>query len=358
VAVAAREMVRRGHEVCVASAGGALSVDFAEAGIRTADFGVRTKSELHPKIFLALPEFIWFVRREGFDLVHAHTRVAQVIAKLLFIATGVPHMSTAHGFYKARLGRRLLDAWGHRVVAVSELVAEDLVSTHRLDASRVRAIPNAVDAAALERRLAARDPRSERLSRRIPSDALVVGSVSRLVKDKGHAFMIEAVARLTERFPKIHLVVLGDGPERSILEKLAAERLPGRSSILRGEKDVSGVLSTLDVFVHPATYREGFGLSIVEAMAVRKPVVATDIWAVNTILKDGVDSRLVAPSDAAALAEAIGTLLDDPAEAKRLGEAGRALAMRISSVEKMGDALEAVYAEVAATGNKKKAKSV
>jgi glycosyltransferase involved in cell wall biosynthesis len=102
----------------------------------------------------------------------------------------------------------------------------------------------------------------------------------------------------------------------------------------------------MDVFVHPATHREGFGLSIAEAMIARVPVIATDIPAINTLLKDGSNGRVVKAKDAEALASAIRDLIKDPVKARALAEKGYETAVAICRPERMAAEIEQVYKEV------------
>ena len=105
------------------------------------------------------------------------------------------------------------------------------------------------------------------------------------------------------------------------------------------------MLSVMDILAHPATHREGFGLSIAEAMIAQVPVIATDIPAINTLLKDGLNGRVVKPKDAGALASAIRDLIKDPAKARSLAMKGRETAVSICQPERMAREIEQVYKE-------------
>lgn len=346
---AAPGLARRGHSVAVASSGGAMAPAFEEKGVRAFRFPARVKSELHPALWASLPGLSALVRRERFDVLHAHTRVTQLLAAVLSRTNGVPYVTTAHGFYKNRLSRRVFGFWGRRTVAVSPLVADALRRTHGVDPARIRIVPNAVDGGELRRRLSASDRAAARRFFGFDERSFVLASVSRLVEDKGHAHLIDAVASLRNEMPGLGLLVLGDGRERASLEaRVRRAELEDRVKLLGAAPDVVPVLSAADVFVHPATHREGFGLSLAEAMVAGKPVIVTDIPAVNTIVTDRVNGLVAAPKSARSLAEAVCFLASHPAEARAMAERGRADAERIASPETMLDALETVYRE--ATG--------
>jgi glycosyltransferase involved in cell wall biosynthesis len=340
-------LLKIGHEISVGSGQGELSRDLQRKGIRVFFLPFRTKSELSPKLyFAALPKLVRLLKEEKFDLIHAHTRVTQVVAALASRITGVPVVTTAHGYYKPRFGRRLFGCWGKRVIAISSLVGEELKKSHVVPEYKIRVVENAIDTEAFEKKMAEKNPLKIRRGWNIPDQAVVVGSVSRLVRDKGHEFLIEAVRLLRERGRDVFLLVLGDGRERKNLEnRINQAGLQENSRMITGSRDVTEVFAAIDIFAHPATFREGFGLSLMEAMLAGKPVVATDIWAVNSIIRDKTDGFLVPPKNAAALADQIDFLVANPAVSKTVAEEGRRMASRRCSLDRMVDQIEGVYAE-------------
>ncbi len=339
--------VRMGHEVAVVSAGGNLKEHFEEKGIRCVDFPIRTKNELSPKVFLALPKIIRFVKEEKFDLIHAHTRVTEVLACLVSKMTKVPYLTTAHGFYKRRLTRRLFGCWGLRVIAISPLVAEELEKTHKVKRSDIRIVQNAVDIEDFEKRLLRQDPRVVRETYGIFQDAKVIGSISRLVRDKGHEYLIEAVRDLKKTIPNIFLLIIGDGRERKRLESLIKKSgLEKEARIIQSQPDIAPLLSAMDIFAHPATYREGFGLSMVEAMVAKKPVLATNIWAINTIIRNRVNGFLVEPKKKEELRQALEFIIRNTALTASITQNAYDIATQLYSIDRMVSEIETVYQEV------------
>lgn len=352
IATLSKALAKKGHRSGIVSSGGNAWASLTRSGVLCYDFPIRTKSEFNPMLWWSLPQIAQLVRQEGYQILHAHSRVTQVLAWVVSRMTGVPYVSTAHGFYRPRLGRRLFPAWGERVIAISPLVAESLEKDHRVSPAKIRTVPNAIDLDVFKRRLGQQDREWMRFRYGIPKDAVVVGTLSRLVKDKGHEFLIEAVRRSLTRHPRLFLLIVGDGREKEALFRKASEALPGRFKMIAGVQDTTAVLRMMDLFAHPATWREGFGLSIAEAMVARLPVIATDIPAINTLLKDGVNGRVVKPSDAAALSEAVEALLADPQAARNLAEKGYETAVSVCRPDRLADEVESVYTEVLA-GRKK-----
>lgn len=340
-------MIQRGHEVSVLSSGGEREEFLRREGVRVFRAPIRAKSELSPKIFLALPKVVRLVKKEKFDLLHAHTRVTQVLAALVSFVTRVPFLTTAHGHYSPRFGRRLFGCWGKRVVAVSPLVAEELGRLHGVPKSKIRVIFNAVDVPRYRQRLLERDAAAVRRELGIWETTFVVGSVARLVRDKGHAYLVEAAARLRRKHADIFLLIVGDGRERGRLEKLVRKfGLEKQSRLLPSQADITGVFSVMDVFVHPATFREGFGLAMLEAMIAKVPVVATNIWAVNSIVRDRVNGFLVEPKDPGGIERALSFIIENPDLAEAIAQNAFREASGLYSIDRMVGELETVYREV------------
>ena len=337
----------KGHEIFVASAGGEMEEEFKESGMHLKNFDIRTKSELNPKIYRALPGLIRWIQKEKIDVIHSHTRVTHVMSWWAHLFTGRHSVSTAHGFYKRRLGRRVLPAWGTRVIAVSEAVGVELREKHRVPAGRVKVIYNGVDLPALSHQFLGHDPLSVKQEYGFPPDSKVVGVTARLVQDKGHEYLIRAVKHLESELPDLKLLIVGGGPQRKELERLVENlKLGDRVHFTGNVQDISKPLAAMDVFVLPAVWREGFGLSIAEAMTCGKPVIVTNIWALNTLIQDQVNGLLVEPRNVSDLGGSIRFMLKDSEFRERIGIAGQRTAKERFSLHRMVLELESVYEEV------------
>jgi glycosyltransferase involved in cell wall biosynthesis len=171
-------------------------------------------------------------------------------------------------------------------------------------------------------------------------------SIGRFVAEKGHRHLLEAAARIERTKPGAHWVLVGAGElEASLKHQARGLGLESRVHFTGWRDDIPEVLAVSDVFVLPSE-SEGFGRVVVEAMAMARPVVATAVGGVPEIVQDGQTGILVPPSDPAALADAVRSLLDDPARASRLGAAGRARAESRFTLTAHVDGVERVYAEV------------
>jgi glycosyltransferase involved in cell wall biosynthesis len=167
---------------------------------------------------------------------------------------------------------------------------------------------------------------------------------------KGIRFLIRAVAQLKPRFPEIKLVLAGDGFERPELARLAEELGIGQDVTFLGwvpNAMLPPYYRAAAVSVIPSL-EEGFGIPAAEAMGCEVPVVATDAGGLPEVVEHGVTGLVVPRGDAAALADAIGSLLEDPMRRRRMGLAGRERALRLFDWDRTAEQLEQVYREVGA----------
>jgi glycosyltransferase involved in cell wall biosynthesis len=181
----------------------------------------------------------------------------------------------------------------------------------------------------------------------------VIGTIGRLHPEKGLEYLIKAMHKVVKEIPKVKLLVAGDttlGDKeyyRAIKDLAKGLDLQNAIVFLGYQKDVSKIMTTFDIFALPSL-REPFGLVTLEAMAMAKPVIATNTGGTPEIVIDGQTGILVPPRNVSALADAIIRLLRDKQLAMRMGLAGRARVHDCFSVEKMMNKIEDVYEGVLA----------
>lgn len=342
-----KPLKKLGVETLVLSSGGNCSQQFTELGAKVFELPIRTKNELNPKLYFHLPAVQRLIREHQIDLLHAHTRITQVMAFWLHQTTGIDYVTTCHGYYKRRLGRRILPAWGKCAIAISQGVADHLVRDFHLAAEQIQIIHNGVDLEDLDLAYARHNLRDVKASYGFKPDDPVIGVVARLVADKGHEYLIRSIPLLLSHFPSLRLLIVGDGPHRSFLEKLVTELGIQSHVVFTGNiQDVTHPLSAMDIFALPATWREGFGLSIVEAMACHKPVIVSNIWSLNTLIQDGVTGILIPPKAIDPLVGSIRRLLECPEERTRMSETGRAMVDKLFSISRMAEEIQQAYAQL------------
>lgn len=227
--------------------------------------------------------------------------------------------------------RRAVAPFVNRFVTVSHDLRRWLIENVRLPAQKVTTIHNGVDLA----RFGTRRPVEARNLLGLPADALIVGTVGRLDPVKDQAGLIRAFSSLVTTHPSALLLIAGDGPCRSDLERLVGELgLRDRVRLLGSRGDVSDVLATLDLFVLPSI-AEGISNTILEAMASSVPVVATRVGGSPELISDGSCGTLVPSRDLAALTTAMAAYLDDPHLRALHGKASRERAVEHFGLPRM-----------------------
>lgn len=333
----------RGHQVYIASNRGDLVEQFEKEGIIYIPIPIKTKKEISPKIFISSLKLCKFIREEKIDIIHANTRVTQVLASLLQKRTHKPFISTCHGFFKKRLLRKIFPCWGVKVIAISKQVKEHLINDFNVKDSDIRVIHNGIDVEKFGR-YAICDMRQAKMKSGL-SNGPVVGIVARLSDVKGHRYLIEAMPQVLRQIPDAQLLIVGDGKEKKELLALTKRLGMQKNVYFRPSvNDTRDVLSTMDLFVLPSL-KEGLGLSLMEAMASGLAVIGSDIGGIRSLIKDGYNGLLVRPADSTALSGAILELLRDTEKRESLGEKARIFIQENFSQEKMIIETEKVYLE-------------
>jgi glycosyltransferase involved in cell wall biosynthesis len=295
---------------------------------------LRAPGDLDPKLLVSLRRAL---RRLEPDIVHTHLVHADFYGAL---AAHAPVVSTKHNDDRFRTGpfryvERVLTRRASRVIAITHALARFTIERVGLPARKVEVIPYGLDGPPPAW---GENPRTA-----VPDGARVLLAVCRLVEQKGVDIAVRALAEVRREHPDAVLVVLGDGPERAALGRLAADLGIAEAVFLPGRVgDVAEWLHRAELLVHPVRW-EGFGLAPLEAMLAQRPVVASAVSSVPEIVVDGETGLLVPPDDSTELAAAAARLLGDRALAEQLGSLGLARARTEFSVERMARSTLAVY---------------
>ena len=314
-------MTERGVGVHIASGGGARAADFSALGVHLLNLNIRTKSELDPRIYCVLPLLKRYIHRQEIDIIHAQTRITQVMGLCLSKMTKRPFVSTCHGFFKPRLSRRMFPCWGDAVVAISEAVQKHLRDDFQIADERISLIPSGIDI----RMYAPVDhavKRQTRLKYDLGAEP-VVGIIARLSEVKGQDILIKAMKTVHEQIADAKLIIAGDGKTGPSLRKMVKEfKLEQSVLFCPSTNKAAEVLSLLDVFVMPSR-QEGLGISIMEAQAAGVPVIASRVGGIPSLIEEGRTGFLVGPEDPVALGQTILMALRDPDRLARVAGAGR-----------------------------------
>jgi glycosyltransferase involved in cell wall biosynthesis len=235
--------------------------------------------------------------------------------------------------------QQLIAAAVDRYVAVSHDTAQHLIRKLHWPANKVQVIHNGVTCGPT-----GPQPNHARRAHEAGHERPVALTVARLDEQKGHRYLLEAAVQM----PDVQFILVGDGPLRSSLEaQVQALGLADRVDFLGHRTDIRDLLASSDVFVLPSLY-EGLPLSILEAMAAGKPVVATQVGGTAEVVLAGETGLLVPPSDSTALATAIRSVVTDRAFAQRLGSRGRVRVEREFSTAVMLRQVTSLYTELLA----------
>jgi glycosyltransferase involved in cell wall biosynthesis len=295
--------------------------------------------------FGVIPRIRHLIRARGINLVHSHGYKADIYTFLASRFSSTPILATSHNWTgKSEVPSlynkldRLVLRWFCRVSAVSDGVAQKLrdsgVNTHKI----VR-IPNGVDVAPFEASI----PIEAELRGR--SNA-VVGVIGRLVKEKGCDYFLRAVSEVLPRFPFTKFVFIGDGPERKSLELLARDLGIQESVVFLGQcGDMPRIYASLDFCALPSLL-EGMPMTVLEAMAAGKPVIASSVGEIPKMLDANINGLLVPPGNVSALSAAMDRLLGDTDLSRQMGANGRMKARRCFSAEVMVQAYMTLYDEI------------
>ena len=342
-------LVKRGHRVIIASGGGQAEPQVRAIGATHWRLPFHTSMEFSPQVFWGIAHLTTQLRQEPVDVIHAHTRVGQVVADRISRRLKIPYVTTWHGVYQRRVGRRLWPCAGKMTIAISELVHQHLLQDFNIPEKQIRCIHNGVDAAHYAVLPEPASVQTYRKRCQMLEGRPVIGTVGRLAagRVKGFDTLLVAAKLVMESLPDIQVLIVGDGPRRPFLEDIT-RRLGIQSHIhFAGEaEDIRIPFALMDLFVFTSRWPEAFGLTLVEAMAAGKPVIATKSGAVPEIVRHDVDGWLVPPDDPSAMAEGILHLLSDRALTTRFGHQGQMRVRQAFSLDRLAVEVEAVYREI------------
>ena len=345
-----RRLIGRSHAVWLACQGGSkLESEARNAGVPVVPLGV--SGYFHPGAVLALARFL---RRERIDIIHAqHSKdLATVVPAKIASGRKCPLLlSKRVGSYlmKRDLLHRFTYAHVDRVLAISEVIRINVAETTPVPPDRIVTLHDAVDLDQFSPSAAHRE--RVRAEFGCGSATVVVGFIGRFSPGKGHEEFLSAAALLAPAHPELRFVIVGEASrgeepyERVVRERCEELNLGPVVRFTGFRKDVPDVLSAFDIFAFPS-HAEAFGVVLIEAMAMERPVVSTNCDGVLDIVVDGETGIFVHPRNAAELAAALGTLALDPAMRRSMGLAGRKRAEALFDQRKQTDAIILAYREL------------
>jgi glycosyltransferase involved in cell wall biosynthesis len=257
-----------------------------------------------------------YIAQDQIDLVHAHGYKADLYGYMAARGMEKPIVATCHnwvggtaalGIYN-RLDRMVLKRF-NAIAAVSDAVRERLLQCGICSAA-VKTIANGIDVEAFSK---AEPPES------IHHQTKIIGMVARLDLKKGFEYLLLAVHKLQKTFDDFKVVITGEGPDRPAIEQMIEHYgLQQRVMLAGARSDMPNVYAAMDIFVLPSL-NEGLPMTLLEAMAAGKPVIASHVGAIPNVVEDGINGLLVMPGDSSGLYDALARLLNAPDLCRRMG---------------------------------------
>ena len=332
-----RGLILRGHQVSVACPAHArLAVEAARFDVPVLSLPIEFKT---PAGFRALRGHL---AGHAVDVVNTHSSADSWLAGLACATLEKPPAIVRTRHISAAVSGNPFNRWLYRraraVVTTGESLRRQLLEGLDLDPARVVSVPTGIDA----ERFVPADKAAAKAALGLDQEQKHLGIVATLRSWKGHLFLLDALARLKR--PELQLLIVGEGPMSApIEEKIAALGIGSRVTLTGQRSDPEHWMQAMDVFCLPSYANEGVPQAILQAMLCGLPIVTTPVGAIPEAVSDNETALLVPPRDAAALADAIGRLLDDNALATRLGAAARRVASADFSRGRMLDRMEAVF---------------
>ncbi len=310
---------------------------------------VRNSSPIHD--FLTLIKLYRIIRNGNYDIVATHSTKAGLLGRVAaYLAKAPIIIFTAHGFifnepssyFKKQLFifiEWLGAKFSHKILTVSNYDKKNAVFNQVSKAYKLETIYNGIDVAKFDQNDGGKNKEALNLS----EHSIVIGSVANFYPNKGLQYLIEGLPELIKMHPNMSLLLAGDGPLKSELMKRAKKLgLADKILFLGYVNNIPQVIDVFDVFVLPSL-KEGFPWVILEAMASRKAIVATEVGGIPEMILDGESGILIRPGDIDSLISGIHKILIDPQLREKLGRNARKRVERQFTLKRMIEETEILY---------------
>ncbi len=308
-------------------------------------------------LFFLFKRLVNIVKKKQVDILHAHLPDSSLIAIVIGWLTNTPVVLTVHNNFSLPSKRKapLRDAvrtfvtntvFGRAdyIIAVGNDIRDSLLKSLGNKVA-IKTVHNGIDYLRYANP-AKLDPFQFRQSLGVSNIARLVSMVGRLEKQKGHIYLIDAVAQLKEKYPDVVVLLVGDGELKAqLVEQVQRQKVAGNILFLGNRDDIPAILGISDVFVLPSIY-EGVPLVLLEAMAAALPVVATNIAGTRELIESGVDGVLVEAESPEDIARAIDNVLSDVEQSRKMSVLAQTKVRERFTLQQMVSGTEDVYKEV------------
>ena len=279
------------------------------------------------------PALLKVLREKKADIVHLHGYGATTFGRMCAWRMGIPailHEHANHGDtpWFQKIADRLLAPHTDLAIAVSESTGEFTTRARLMPAERTKVVYLGAPLDEFARPRSEAEVAAARQALGIAPGTFAIGTITRLMPSKGNQYLVEAAPKILAKHPKVRFFVVGEGELQAELEAQARALGLGDRFVFSGfTRDVAAALSAFDIVVFPSLW-EGTPLTVFEALAMGKPIVATDADGLLDVLTDRKDALIVPKADAGKLADAVSYLIEKPHIAAGLGEEARKTGQR------------------------------
>jgi glycosyltransferase involved in cell wall biosynthesis len=345
----AKGLIKLGHEATiVCQPDSPLALKAKQEQIETYEIKMRGEADV-----IAILKLAFLLNKNDYDVVHMHTSHAHALGVLAVLFSGVRAKKVVsrrvdfsiRKHYTSHLKYR----WGvDRYIAVSGAIKSVLIKDG-IPSEKITVVHSGIDLSRFNPPEAESEPSSCGLRQEfgVNSTTFIIGNIAHLADHKGQEYLIKSMPLVLKEFPDVKLFIVGDGELRGQLKELAGKlNLNDRLTFTGFRKDVPQFLEIFDLFVLASHSGEGTCNAVLEALAMRKPVVATASGGTPEVIEDGVNGILVPARNPESLATGIISIIRDRNRANKMGENGRQTVKSRFSVEKMVSDTFAVYKEL------------
>ncbi|AMM40200.1 sugar transferase [Candidatus Desulfofervidus auxilii] len=288
------------------------------------------------KYYLDVPllkDLIMYIIKHKINIIHSHEFTMSFYSTLVAKITNIKCVTTIHGnkdYIMEKMTRKLIMkfiAYNSYIVTVSNELKNWLHKTIKIPENKIKLIFNGVDTKKFNndesKKLLYKKSLCDEL--KITDKSIIISNVARLYEVKGHKYLIDAASLVLKKYPDVHFMIAGDGPEKHKIQKMIKERKISKNFHLLGERsDIPKILSASDIYVL-SSLSEGLSLSILEAMACGLPIIATDVGENSKLIFKNENGYLVPPQNPIALANKIKYLIKNKEKRKNFGIKSRTI---------------------------------
>ncbi len=320
------------------SSGGEIAEKLIAAGVDVEVMGI---NGYHNP--LSVVRVVKWLRKKKIDIVHTHGYPAGVLGRISAIIAGVPCIvHHVHSTYldlnkKHHFIENILSRFTHRIICCSEAVRSFVLEKEHIAEHKLTVIYNGVPETDY---IDAGDTAGLKNALGFQEDNIIVGCIASLTPHKGHRYLLEAFREIDNA----GLLIVGDGPMGEELRSLSRELgISGRTVFTGHKMDVSPYVRLMDIAVLPSSEREGLGISIIEAMALSKPVIASAVGGLPEVVADGETGIIVEAKNSRALTSALDRLAAEPDLRETMGARGKERYKKMFSLNDMLNKMEDLY---------------